>query len=302
MDNKILILGAEGFIGRNLLDYFYNQNLSITATFHSKKPYTGKGNFYPCDLLIKKEIEEIIDKVQPEIVINCAFIGVSSRIPYSRDYIINNIRLISNIVESLKNAKNLLKFINIGSGLEYNDSMNQISESYPIAPKNIYAATKVACTYIADSLSHYYNIPLLILRPFHLYGPYDNKSVIYYLISSCLTNKNITITKGEQIFDYLYIEDFCDLIYQIIKNQNRFKNYDLYNIGRGVEVQLASFFSLIMKKLEYKNTVLIKNYSDNEYMYHVADISKITKILKWEPKYSLEKGLLKTIEWVKSTL
>ncbi len=286
----VLLLGSNGFIGSNLKAYFLKKK-GFRVICPTRKE---------CNLLNFFQTKLVIEQIQPNYIINAAYIGVNSSIKYSNSYVFNNLKIVTNILRAAKKVKVLKKVLFFGSSLEYGDSKKLIHEELPSKPKNIYAATKSLGTILALSLARELRIPLVILRPFNLYGKHDNKSVIYYVISSILKNSQFQITKGEQIRDYLYIEDFVNIIYQVIKKSDSFENYQIYNIASGKQVTLSTIFNTIFSLMSYKRIPQTKKYNTNEYMTQIADIRKLEKIIKLDHLTPFNQGLLKTISWVKS--
>ncbi len=286
----VLLLGSNGFIGSNLKSYFFKKKSFRIICLTRKE----------CNLLNLIQTKHVIEQIQPNYIINAAYIGVNSSIKYSNTYVFNNLKIVSNILRASVNLPSLNKVFFFGSSLEYGDSKKLMNEELPSKPKNIYAATKSLGTILALALARELRIPLVILRPFNLYGKHDNKSVIYYVISSILKNSQFQVTKGEQIRDYLYIEDFANIIYQVIKKSDSFENYQIYNIASGKQLTLSNIFNAIFSLMSYKEIPQTKKYNTNEYMTQIADIHKLKKIIKLDHLTSLNRGLLKTISWVKS--
>lgn len=287
---KILIFGSTGFIGRNIVDYFRKNNKFILF-IPSKSE---------CNLLNNLEVINYIRDVNPDFIINAAYIGVGSNIKISKTYSSRNLTILKNILYASIANTNIKKIIYFGSGLEYGDSNNAISETSSLNPKNYYARVKAKISNTSIAIAKKISVPLIIIKPFNLYGPYDNKSVIYYLIQSIIKKKVTILTKGEQIRDYLYIEDLVTLIYKIIINYKVINNYSILNVGSGIGIPLnqifISIFNLMNSKIEYRKCA----YRKNEYFNQVADISNAKKLYHWYPTTSLELGLSKTIEWVRN--
>ena len=286
---KILIFGSKGFIGRNIVDSFSKEKKFILFTPSKEE----------CNLLNFLDVKEYIQNVNPDFIINTAYIGVSSDIKISKVYLSKNLSISKNILYSLKANMNIKKIIYFGSGLEYGDNKTAINETFPSSPKNFYARVKTKNSKASLALAKKINAPLIVIKPFNLYGPYDNKSVIFHLIKSVIKNEKIILTKGEQIRDYLYITDLVKLLNIIINNYEAVENNSILNVGSGVGIPLNQIFVKIFKlmdsKVEYKTRV----YRSNDYFNQIADINKAKKLFNWYPSTSLDLGLSKTIEWVR---
>lgn len=289
---KILLFGSSGFIGTNLKLYFQNnQTYKLIIPLVKNK-----------DILSSREIKKVIKKISPDFIINAAYYGgVSSSIHFSRVNINKNLGIIQAILEGSRRISSLKKIIFFGSSLEYADSKAPLKETDPIGPKNTYAAIKSVSTLLSLALARELDLPLILIRPFNLYGPYDRKSVIYYLIKAIINRKPFQITKGGQIRDYLFIEDFVKIIAGVIENYQKFKNYEIYNIGSGKPTKLKTVFSLIFQLTNFKGKIKYTVNNQNEYWHQVADIEKIKNQIKLNSPIPLILGLKKTLAWFKST-
>lgn len=285
---KVLLFGANGFIGKNLVESLKNNKE------YSFIPLTEKD----CDLLKFDEVFKTINNIKPDFIINAAYIGVDSNRDFSDDYLFNNMKINTNLLKSCIGINKIKKVLFFGSGLEYGDSTLPIDENKALCPQNVYAGIKAANSILSSTLAKHWEIPLIILKPFNLYGPYDTKSLIYILIDAIKQNKKIILTKGDQIRDYLYIEDLCKLVIKILASYEKTKNYETYNIGFGKPIKLKEIFNTIAemmgKELDYTTSL----YRKNDYMHQVADIKKIQDTISWEPEIPVKEGLEKTIEWV----
>ncbi len=281
---KILIFGGHGFIGLNIRDIFMeNSDFKIISP-------TSK----ECDLLNLNDVKRIIRKEKPEIIINAAFVGVSARIKFSADYIFTNTTLITNILQSCINQKNIKKIIHFGSAAEYGDSEKLIDENFSIAPKNIYATAKAISSLAALQMQREYDLPLIIIRPFYLYGPHNNKGVLLDVVSAVVKNETLSVTKGEQARDYMYVKDLAKIILRICQQPELFKNGEIYNVGTGKGVRLNQVFKIIFELFKKKPSYSYRPYNKYEYFHQVADNKKINKILKM--KYTpIAKGMKETI-------
>ncbi len=286
---KILLFGSSGFIGRNIKEYFLKQEGYIV---------TGPSRM-ACDLLNYFQTRQVITKLQPDFIINAAYIGVDSGVKYSNEYVFNNLKIVTNILRGSTQVPNLKKMLFFGSGLEYGDSKNPISENHSLNPKNIYATTKAINTLLSLSLANELNLPLVIFRPFNLYGKYDTKSVIYYIISSILENKKFYITKGGQKRDYLFINDLIKIIYNFVEDYSSFENYQIYNIASGKPVQLSTIYKIIFNAMQFNGDSKFREYHKNDYWHQVANISKLKRLIRLDRFTELKEGLQKTIVWIK---
>lgn len=286
---KIILFGSNGFIGSNIKHLLLeNKNFKLVSISSSI-----------CDLTSIKNVSDLINQEKPQVIINAAFKGVSANISFSTDYIFENTLMVTNILEACRGQEGIEKIIHFGSCTEYGDSDFPISEEFSLAPKNIYGTAKAISSLSALQLSHEYGLPLIILRPFYLYGPGDDKSVLYYLMDALVKNKTFSLTAGAQIRDYMYIVDLAKIIITMLESINVLKGGGIYNIGTGQGIRLGDVFSKVFEifgKIPNYNT---RDYSKYEYFSQVADNHKIKSLINIDGFTRLDEGIKAAFEWVR---
>ena len=137
------------------------------------------------------------------------------------------------------------------------------------------------------------------MRPYQIYGPYQKiNRLIPYVITSSLKDKLFDCSSGLQFRDFLYVDDFVNLIIKIINCKNN--QTGIYNVGYCKPYKVKSIIKkiiLILKKGK-PNFGRIKMRSD-EVKYLYPDIKKVSNVYKWSPKINLTQGLIKTIKYYK---
>ena len=289
---KIVLFGSNGFVGHNIKDHFScNDNYSLLAPSSEE-----------CNLLNLLEVEAYLKQYNPDFIINASFIGVDSKREYSDEYLFNNILLQTNVMKASRYVTNLKKLFVFGSGLECSDEDNLISEDSPITPKNTYATIKAINTLLYQDFARQYSLPLVIFRLFNLYGPYDTKSVIYYLASSVLLEKDFKVTKGDQVRDYLYCGDVPVIVETAIQEYKNITDGEIYNMATGEGTKLRDMFSMIFRETSYTKTLHSLDSPRNEYWKQTADIQKIKASISYPRLTPLDVGIKKTISWIKESL
>ena len=187
--------------------------------------------------------------------------------------------------------KNLKKYIQIGSSLEYGKAKVPHKENYKCKPIGFYGQTKLKTTKFLLNKFCDYNFPVVIIRFYQVYGPnQDFNRFIPQLLRSSIKRKKFITSEGKQYRDFLFIEDAIDaIILALIKKES---NGQILNIGYGKGIKLKK----IMKKVKIMNNYLnpdygkIKMRKDEEFTIF-PNILKSKKILGWFPKISINKGL-----------
>src|SRR5581483_4214938 len=212
---KILITGWSGFVGKNLLPKLKNHEL----------------------LLFKRNLEEV-KQFKPDVIYSLA-----EEIYDTNKMFEANVKLINDLLFTLNNYK---AFIHVGSSSEFGRKQNPIKETDYLNPTTWYEGTKAAGSLLCQSFAKQFNEPIIVVRPFSLYGPKDNeKKLIPTLIRKAKTDKKITLSHA--MHDYVYIEDFIDGIMSF--SNGNFDYGDIVNFGSGIQYdneEIARFIEKIM--------------------------------------------------------
>jgi UDP-glucose 4-epimerase len=277
MKDSILITGATGFIGKHLVKKIPNYNMAVDQN--------GKN----IDLRIRKEVLKIR---RSDIVIHLA-----GKIPSEKNYSKNiffehNFLGTLNILEYCIKKK-VKKIIFVSSYVYGNPEKNPISEKHQIKPHNTYTKSKVLSEELCKIYAEKYKIEIIILRPFNIFGNLQkDNSLISNIIKSIKNNSHITITNKNNKRDYLFIDDLIDAIIKLIDYKCKF---EIFNIGSGKSYSFENVVQLFEEENKKKIKRKYKISKKNNIPKIQADISKIKKEIKWNPKYTLVEGIEKII-------
>ena len=199
-----------------------------------------------------------------------------------------------NLISILPRDK-LLGFIQIGTSDEYGNSPAPQFEDQKEMPFSPYSYAKFAATHFIKYLNRVENLPGKILRPFLIYGPSQNeKRLIPYVIKKSLKNELIEISQGNQMRDFLYIQDAVEAIFLALINDK--VNGKIVNIGSGNPKEVKYVVEKIVSKIGLGKPIYgNRKLRDGESMNLYPDIEYAKKILSWQPKISLDEGLDKVI-------
>ena len=161
---------------------------------------------------------------------------------------------------------------------------------------------KTAASHFIQMLNRTEDFPGVVLRFFLVYGPgQDEKRFLPQIIKACLDNKKFKTSEGEQLRDFCYIEDVVKAI--IVAATAREARGRIFNIGSGMPVAVKDVIRKVIKIAGGGKPLWGKvAYRKGENMGLYPDISQAKKILRWEPKTTLERGLTGTINWYKRNL
>lgn len=172
-----------------------------------------------------------------------------------------------------------------------------VDENHPLSPENPYGASKVCGEKIIEAYAKCYGLTYVILRIANVYGSRDFDRVIPIFIERALKKEDLIVYGGNQILDFIYIDDVTDaLIKSIDLNDN-----NTLNIGSGTGITILNLARLICKFTNKDIQITIKSERKGEAGKFVADIKKAKEILKWSPKVSLEDGIMTMIRQIIKT-
>ena len=315
MNRKILITGASGFIGSHLVEKCVEMGYDVRAFIHynsknswgwlDKSPYKTEIEFLSGDVRDYDSVYNALKGVDGVMHL-AALIGI----PYSYisplAYIRTNVEGTYNVVHAAREL-DLEKIVVTSTSETYGTAQYvPINEKHPAVGQSPYSATKIAADEIALSYFRSFNTPIKIVRPFNTYGPRQSaRAIIPTVISQIASGKselnlgNLTPTR-----DLTYVKDtamgFIDI----------FESNDLIgqstNIGMGEEISIENLVNKISNLMETEihiNTDQKRVRPGNSEVERLfCDNSKILAHTKWEPNYTLESGLIETIEWVKDNI
>lgn len=298
---RILIFGSRGMVGSSL-----NR---ILKEFDSYEliPSTREDT----DLFSLDQTKAFIEKKNPDIIINAAAMvgGIYANNTKRFDFIMNNLKINMNILESCVPAPNI-KIINLGSSCIYPlDAENPIKETSimtgKLEPTNSpYAMAKLSAIEIGDAISKEYGHEIVNLMPTNLYGPNDHFSdndshVIPGLIhrmhkSKIKKEKEFSIWgSGKPLREFLYVDDLSYAINKIIDSN---PPQSLINVGSGSEISIKELAYVIKNIISYDGELVFDKNKPDGNPRKLLD-SELLKNLKWSPRYDLEKGLELTYDW-----
>lgn len=279
---NIAITGSSGFVGKHLVNALKKQNENVIE-LDIDKGY---------DLSNKNDVKRVH---RFDTIIHLAaktFIPLSFERPFEFYY--NNYLLTLNILELARDFN--AKVIFVSSYLYGAPVYLPIDEKHPLKPHNPYTQTKLICEKLCEGYNRDFKVPIIILRPFNLYGPGQNENFLIPSIIKQIKSDKIELNDPRPKRDLLYIDDFVRAIVTIIKND--FNGIDIFNIGSGISLSVENIAKIIKDITCVDTKIVFKNICrPNEVMDTVASINKIKKLLNWEPAFSFRQGIE---DWIKN--
>ncbi|MFV9566938.1 NAD-dependent 4,6-dehydratase LegB [Thermoanaerobacter mathranii] len=312
---KVLVTGAGGFIGSHLVERLIERGAEVRAfvRYNSKNnwswletsPYKDEIEIYTGDI---RDYDSVKDSMKGiEIVFHlAALIGI----PYSYisplAYIKTNVEGTYNVLQSAREL-GVERVIHTSTSEVYGTAKYvPIDESHPLQPQSPYSATKISADNIALSFYNAFNLPVTIVRPFNTYGPRQSaRAVIPTIITQIMSGKKqIKLGNLRPTRDMNYVIDTVNGFIKIAECDELLG--EVTNIGSGKEISIGDLARLISQLMGVE-VEIVQEYQrfrpeKSEVERLLCDNTKIKKFTDWEPQYTLEEGLIQTINWMKTHL
>lgn len=292
----ILVSGASGFIGHHLLPLLIERDWEVHATSIEKgMPGIPSRQWHQADLLIPGEARRLVTEVRPSVLIHLAWFVAPGRwadAPENLDWVRASIELAREFVNGGGN-----RMIVSGSCLEYDWNYGYCSEMRtPCTPHTLYGTAKNSLRLILEPFMTQAGCSLAWGRVFFLYGPYEHHDrLVASVIRSLIRAEPARCSHGGQIRDYLYAEDVAAAFAAIASSNIRGN----INIASGQPVTLKSIVDRIGNMIGRSDLIqygaIPQAPSDTPLV--VGDPARLVDELGWKPAYSLDDGLMRTIDW-----
>jgi len=306
----ILVTGGAGFIGRWVVGGLLSKKYKVAAldnlsnsSVKNIEEFTKNPNFtfIKGSILDQRKLGAAFKKGIDTCIHLAAQINVQESIDYPERAFKNNVVGTYNVLEECR--KRDVKLVLVGTCMVYDTTISKpISEEHLLKPASPYASSKLAAEELSISYFYSYGLPVVVTRPFNTYGPYQKSNleggVVSIFIKRTLGKKPLLVFgDGEQTRDLLHVEDCADFI--IRAAFSRAALGEVINAGSGKDISINELALLICKdKSKIKHVP--HPHPRAEIQKLVCDHSKAKGVLGWEPKVTLEEGIRRTKEWMKS--
>lgn len=311
---KIIVTGGAGFIGGNFVHYMLNKYndydiicldaLTYAGNMETLEPVINNPHFkfYKADIADRNAVYEIFEKEKPNIVVNFA---AESHVDRSIDnpsiFLQTNV-LGTGVLMDACRKYGIDRYHQVSTDEVYGDLPLDrpdlfFTETTPLHTSSPYSASKASADLLVQAYHRTFKLPVTISRCSNNYGPYHfPEKLIPLMIANALYDKELPVYgKGENVRDWLYVEDHCSAIDLII---HKGRVGEVYNIGGHNEKTNLEVVKIILKELN-KSENLIKYVTDRpgHDMRYAIDPTKIHTELGWLPATKFEDGIKKTIKW-----
>jgi dTDP-glucose 4,6-dehydratase len=324
---RIIVTGGAGFIGSNLVrslilsgETVLNlDKLTYAGNLKSLDDVSGSPNysFAQVDIIDREAVQIAIDSFRPDAIMHLAAEShVDRSIEKPLEFIETNVIGTFNLLQaSLRFWKTLtapeterFRFLLVSTDEVYGSlgSKGYFTEATPYDPHSPYSASKASSDHLARAWHDTYGLPVLVTNCSNNYGPYQfPEKLIPVVILKCLRGESIPVYgKGENIRDWLYVEDHCDALRLVLQ---RGKPGETYNIGGNNELRNIDLVHLLCRILdELKPSTSGRSYAEQitfvqdrpgHDLRYAIDASKIRDQLGWTPKQDHQSGFRRTVQW-----
>ncbi len=310
----MIVTGGAGFIGSNFIFYMMEKHpqyrivcidkLTYAGNLATLEPILGKENFrfVHADICDRDTVFSLFEEERPNVVVNFAAEShVDRSIENPGVFLQTNILGTQTLMDACRKY-GVERFHQVSTDEVYGDLPLDrpdlfFTEETPVHASSPYSASKASADLLVQAYHRTFGLPVTISRCSNNYGPYQfPEKLIPLMIANALGDKPLPVYgKGENVRDWLYVEDHCKAIDQILQNG---RVGEVYNIGGHNEMQNIDIVKLICKALD-KPESLITYVADRKGhdLRYAIDPAKMGRELGWKPETMFNEGIHKTIQW-----
>jgi dTDP-glucose 4,6-dehydratase len=330
MFSHILVTGGAGFIGSNFVRYvlatrpdIFIVNLDLLTYAGSLEnlkglPFPERHELIKGDICDQGQVEEILRRYGIDAIVHFAAEShVDRSILGPHAFVQTNILGTFSLLEATRkiwldenkaDAKTV-RFHHISTDEVFGSlepDAPAFDETTPYSPNSPYAASKASSDHLVRAYSHTYGLPITLTNCSNNYGPYQfPEKLIPLMILNALQGKSLPIYgDGKQIRDWLYVEDHCKAIWQVLQSGQTGESYNIGGNNQPTNLEIVDTICDILDELQpgspYRpHAGLMKSVADRpgHDRRYAMNINKIGLELGWQPEHDLHEGLLKTVRW-----
>ncbi|WP_335911013.1 dTDP-glucose 4,6-dehydratase [Shewanella indica] len=336
---KILVTGGAGFIGSAVVRHIINSTQDSVVNV-DKLTYAGnleslisvdkneRYAFEQVDICDRAELDRVFDEHKPDSVMHLAAEShVDRSITGPVDFIQTNIVGTYTLLEATRaywnelsaDKKKAFRFHHISTDEVYgdlphpddvqnSDELPLFTETTPYAPSSPYSASKASSDHLVRAWLRTYGLPTIVTNCSNNYGPYHfPEKLIPLVILNALEGKSLPIYgKGDQIRDWLYVEDHARALYKVVTEGVIGETYNIGGHNEKANIEVVKTICSLLEEMvpnkpqgvvQYQNLITyVKDRPGHDVRYAI-DASKIERELGWKPQETFESGIRKTVEW-----
>jgi len=331
---KILVTGGAGFIGsavirhiiKNTDNYVLNvDKLTYAGNLESLTDVENDSKycFKQIDICDSVAIEQTFNDFQPDLIMHLAAEShVDRSIDGPAEFIHTNIFGTYTLLEAARkywqkldeNKKTAFRFHHISTDEVYGDlegTTDLFTETTPYAPSSPYSASKASSDHLVRAWHRTYGLPVIVTNCSNNYGPYHfPEKLIPLVILNALDSKDLPIYgKGDQIRDWLYVEDHARALYKVVTEGTIGETYNIGGHNEKQNIEVVKAICQILDELKpqsngepYESLITFVKDRPGHDLRYAIDATKIKENLGWTPEETFDSGIRKTVEWYLNNL
>lgn len=311
---KVIVTGADGFIGSHLVEHLLDNGYDVKAFVY----YNSFNSWGWLDTLPKEKLEKIeffSGDIRDPNGVRTALKGVDTvfhlaaliAIPYSYhspdSYVDTNIKGTLNVLQAARDL-NIERVLVTSTSEVYGTALYvPINELHPKQGQSPYSASKIGADFMSDSFYRSFNLPVTIVRPFNTFGPRQSARAVIPTIITQLLDGATEIKLGaiEPTRDFLFVKDTVNAFLEIAKSSKTLG--EEINIATSTEISVGDMAQMIINKINPSAKIISDNQrlrpAKSEVERLLGCNKKITELTKWKQQYQFEQAMDLTIEWFK---
>ena len=325
----ILVTGGAGFIGSNFVHAWLAQHDEVLVNL-DKLTYAGnlrnlhalagdsRHHFVQGDIGDTTLVSQLLATHQPRAVLHFAAEShVDRSIHGPMDFIQNNVVGTFQLLESVRafwaglddQSRQAFRFLHVSTDEVYGSlaaDAPAFSETHPYEPNSPYSASKAASDHLVRAWHHTYGLPVLTTNCSNNYGPHHfPEKLIPLVIHNALAGKPLPIYgDGQQVRDWLYVEDHCKAIMRVLKDGRLGETYNVGGWNEKPNIEVVRTLCALLDELQPRadgqsyatQMTFVKDRPGHDRRYAI-DARKLERELGWRPEETFETGLRKTVQW-----
>jgi nucleoside-diphosphate-sugar epimerase len=297
------VTGATGFVGSHIVRRLVREGAEVhvlcraESNFHRLSDVLPQIHRHEVSLADVPALSTLLQSIRPQQIFHLAASTIVAGATGSASDLVNvNLLGTINLIAACESI-DYQALITTGDSFEYSANTQPLAESSPCAPHNLHGITKLSATLHAQGVAHEHGRPILAMRLFSTYGPWDNpRRLVPRVISGALSGAPITLSRREISRDWVYIDDLIDLYLEAAKRGPELGG-QVYNAGSGIAVTIGEITDKLLQltgsKVEPQWGVFTAPAHDATPW--IADMTKTFGTFAWRPKTALDEGLRATI-------
>jgi dTDP-glucose 4,6-dehydratase len=327
---RVLVTGGSGFIGSHLVEYLLAEQHQVfnvdkltyaaNAQFQLSTNANGQYQHFQADICDAVALRHIVEQAQPDIIFHLAAeTHVDRSIDSPASFIHSNMTGTFQLLEATRRywgqlaetKKADFRLLHISTDEVFGDmagSEHPAHEQSIYRPSSPYSASKAASDHLVMAWHRTYGLPVMVTHCSNNYGPRQHtEKLIPLVISNALQGKPLPIYgNGEQIRDWLYVDDHVSALLSLMKNGNIGESYNIGGLNQTRNIDVVLQIVRLLDEFVPPFALKISSYADlirfvedrpGHDVRYAIDAAKIVRETGWSPQFDLEQGLRKTVQW-----